>query len=67
MQSKFTSIPRRHCGAPRFPSDGTEPANGPVTTYRLTPEEIKAKYGAPVEHQNRRKKLSCENLADWRR
>lgn len=67
MQSKFTSVPRRHCGAPRFPDESHGPANGPVVTYRLTPEEIAARYGAPVEPQTRRKKLSRENLAEWLR
>ena len=40
--------------------DSMEPANGPVTTYRLSPEEIEAKYGPPAP-----RKRDLKNIA-WR-
>ena len=60
--SRFAHIPRRHTGPPRFPQEGDEPVNGPVVEYRLTPEEIAARYGAPTGKSNQGCKLSRENL-----
>ena len=66
MSSRFTKISPRQTGQPRFPpADDLVPANGPVVAYRLTPEEITARYGPPVPRvETRRQKLSRENLTE---
>lgn len=33
----------------RFPSHDDEPVNGPVVTYRLSPEEVARRYGPPAK------------------
>lgn len=64
----FTKINSRQSDQPRFPPvDSAEPANGQVVTYRLSPEEIAARYGPPVPRETRRKKLSRESLAEMLR
>lgn len=65
-QNRFASIPIRQRGQPRFarPAED-EPANGPVVTYHLSPEEIARRYGPPVEVQrkSRKPKLDKQSLA----
>ena len=66
VSNRFTKINSRQAGQPHFPpADDVAPANGPVVTYRMSPEEIAAKYGPPVPRtETRRQKLSRENLIE---
>lgn len=63
----FTNISPYRRGEPRFGRDPEdEPANGPVVTYRLSPEEIAAKYGPPVKEPGRvrQRRLNRDVLSD---
>lgn len=65
--ANFTKISPYRAGPPRFGrAPGEEPANGPVITYRLSPEEIARRYGPPVAVE-RRPRLTRELLAEMLR
>jgi hypothetical protein len=52
MMANFTKISPYRAGPPRFGrAPGEEPANGPVITYRLSPEEIARRYGPPGDSE----------------
>lgn len=66
--SRFTKISPRRMGAPRFGGEKeSAPVNGPVVTYRLSPEEVAARYGQPNKNKTRfkREKLTKENLSEF--
>lgn len=63
----FTNISPYRRGEPRFGRDPEdEPANGPVVTYHLSPEEIAARYGPPVKEPGRvrQRRLNRDVLSD---